>query len=338
MEPFSLLTWVGIVLCVLQSGAFSGLNLAMFGISALRLQVYAADGSRDAVRLLALRRDSNFLLTTILWGNVSTNVLLTLLSESVMAGALAFFFSTFVITFGGEILPQAYFSRNALRMGARMYPFLRFWQFVLYPLAKPTALFLDAWLGRESLDFLGEAQMRKVIMRYVADPTTDIGRVEGIGALNFFALDDEDVVREGERVHPDSVIALPEEHGRLVLPTYEPRADDAFLRRVAASNRKWAVLTNEGNEPKLALHVDGLLRDALVAGKTDPQPHCHAPIVVTDPRTPVGDILPKLRVQRLDDGDDVIDQDVVLVWTREPRIITGADLLGRLLRGIARPE
>jgi hypothetical protein len=37
-------------------------------------------------------------------------------------------------------------------------------------------------------------------------------------------------------------------------------------------------------------------------------------------------------------GDDVIDDDLILVWAPdERRIITGADILGRLLRGIARP-
>ena len=35
-------------------------------------------------------------------------------------------------------------------------------------------------------------------------------------------------------------------------------------------------------------------------------------------------------------GDDVINQDVILVWGPELRIITGADILGRLMRGIAR--
>ena len=60
-----------------------------------------------------LRANSNFTLATILWGNVATNVLLTLLSESVLAGVGAFVFSTVVITFLGEIIPQAYFSRNA---------------------------------------------------------------------------------------------------------------------------------------------------------------------------------------------------------------------------------
>ena len=33
--------------------------------------------------------------------------------------------------------------------------------------------------------------------------------------------------------------------------------------------------------------------------------------------------------------DDVIDQDLILIWGADRRILTGADLLGRLLRGIA---
>jgi metal transporter CNNM len=52
-----------------------------------------AEGT-DAVKMLGLRADSNFTLATILWGNVATNVLLTLLSESVLAGVGAFVFST----------------------------------------------------------------------------------------------------------------------------------------------------------------------------------------------------------------------------------------------------
>jgi len=52
------------------------------------------------------REDSNFLLTTILWGNGVINVLLILLSESVEAGIMAFLFSTFGITIFGEIIPK----------------------------------------------------------------------------------------------------------------------------------------------------------------------------------------------------------------------------------------
>ena len=41
------------------------------------------------------------------WGNVTINVLLTLLSDSILAGVGAFVFSTIVITLFGEIIPQA---------------------------------------------------------------------------------------------------------------------------------------------------------------------------------------------------------------------------------------
>ena len=103
----SLLTWIGVFCCISQSAVFSGMNLALFSISRLRLEVEADLGNRDAAIILNMRKDSNFLLTTILWGNVGINVLLTLISNSVMAGLSAFLFSTIVITFLGEIIPQA---------------------------------------------------------------------------------------------------------------------------------------------------------------------------------------------------------------------------------------
>ncbi|HBA65798.1 MAG TPA: Mg2+ and Co2+ transporter CorB, partial [Methylococcaceae bacterium] len=73
-----LLIWIGIVICLSQSASLSGLNLAVFSLSRLHLETSAEKGDRNAQRVLALRRNSNFTLTAILWGNVSVNVLLTL--------------------------------------------------------------------------------------------------------------------------------------------------------------------------------------------------------------------------------------------------------------------
>ena len=95
---------------------FSGLNLAFFSIGRLRLETEVENGNQSAARILALRKDANFLLSTILWGNVSVNVIPAMLMDSVIPGTglIAFFVSTVGITFLGEILPQAYFSRNAM--------------------------------------------------------------------------------------------------------------------------------------------------------------------------------------------------------------------------------
>ena len=47
------LTWMGIALCLSQSALFSGLNLAVFSIGRLRLEVDATGGDATG-RLLSL--------------------------------------------------------------------------------------------------------------------------------------------------------------------------------------------------------------------------------------------------------------------------------------------
>jgi metal transporter CNNM len=329
------ITWIGMALLVAQSGMFSGLNLALFGVSALRLQAMVGVGNVEAKRMLDLRSDSNFLLSTILWGNVGTNVLLTMLSDSVMTGAIAFAFSTFAITIGGEIVPQAYFSRNALRVVGVTAPVLKLYQLALYPIAKPTALLLDAWLGREPIIYWPEKEIREVLLQHVDEATTDVDRVEGIGAVNFLALDDLTVGDCGEVVHPDSAITLPMTGGRPQFPAFLPSPDDAFLKRVQVSDRRWVLIGSGDGPPELALDAPGFLRAAMFdQPPVDPLDYCCRPIIVTDPNTLLGDVIGKFESGP---GDHVIDKDLILVWAKEKRIITGADILGQLLTGIARP-
>jgi hypothetical protein len=327
--------WVGIALCISQSALLSGLNLAVFSVSRLRLEVEAASGSHDAQRVLALRRDSNCMLATIIWGNVAINVLLTLLSGSVLAGVGAFIFSTVVITLFGEILPQAYCSRQALRTAGRLAPLLRCYRVMLYPVAKPTALVLDAWLGPEAIRLFRERDFRVLIAKHVEARSTEVGRVEGLGAVNFLDLDDIAVADEGEPVDPLSVIALPVRHGRPVLPEFEHAARDAFLRRIEASGKKWVIITDPSGQPGFVLDAHRFLRGALFRGGAfDPESCWHRPVIVTDARTRLGEVIGQLKVFPERPGDDVIDRDLILVWGDQKRIITGADLLGRLLRGV----
>ncbi|MEM1230296.1 MAG: DUF21 domain-containing protein [Pseudomonadota bacterium] len=327
------LIWLGIFLCVSQSAMFSGLNLAFFGLSRLQLEV-EAETSASARRVLAMRNDSNFLLTTILWGNVGINVMLTLLSNSVMAGLSAFIFSTVVITFLGEIFPQAYFSRNALRMASLLGPVLRVYQILLYPVAKPAALILDAWLGKESAEYFREKVIKDILLKHVEHHDSDIGIVEGIGALNFLEVDDVAAVHEGSPVDADSILRLPADVDLPRLPEITAHPEDPFLQRVHASGHKWVVLADEDGEPQLLLDADGFLRAALLDdGPVDAYSHCHRPIVVKDPKTRLDAVLHQLKRSKTE-RTGVIDKDVVLVWTDKPMIITGADLLDRLLSGV----
>ncbi len=334
--PASVLVWIGILFCISQSAMFSGLNLALLSISRLRLEVEVAGGNPDASKILALRKDSHFLLTTILWGNVAVNVLLTLLSKSVMTGALSFFFSTFLITFMGEIIPQAYFSRHALRMGALLAPVLRLYQMLLYPVAKPSALMLDWWLGEESIRYFTERDLHRVIREHINAEESDVSRLEGIGAMNFLSLDDVSVTQEGENVDPASVIPLPIKNDRPVFPSFERKIDDGFLIDVNRSGKKWVIIVDDkSKQPCMVLNANAFLRDALLGTEpTNPYHYCHRPVLIEDSGVLLGKVLTKLKVYPINDVDDVIDDDLILIWSDQKRVITGADILGRLLRGI----
>lgn len=89
-----------------------------------------------------------------------------------------------------------------------------------------------------------------------------------------------------------------------------------------------------------AIHaaLDGgiTLIDTAQSYRTDVRFFCHGPVIISDDDELLGDVLLRLRVQPEGAGDDVVDRDIILLWGRSRRVITGADILGRLLRGIAR--
>ncbi|MFT4762950.1 MAG: metal transporter CNNM [Oleispira sp.] len=336
------LLWIGIIFCISQSAMFSGLNLAFFSLSRLQLEVEMKHGNSAAGKVLEARKDSNYLLTTILWGNVSINVLLTLLSDSALAGIAAFAFSTIFITIFGEILPQAYFSRNALRMASLLTPVLKFYQFVLMPVARPCALFLDKWLGKEGIDYLREKELISMIHAHMDAEDSEIDEMEGRGALNFLMIDKIKVTEEGEIVDAKSIIRLPTKVDFPLIPDVSRDVDDPFLQLINASGHHWVVLANEEGHPMLLLDADAALRAALM-DKDKPYDiyhYCRRPLVIRDTDKTISEVIRHLKSlpSSSAEEDAAIDYDAVLVWGDQPRIITGADILGKLLKGIQSTE
>ncbi|MBU2590747.1 MAG: CNNM domain-containing protein [Nitrospinota bacterium] len=329
------LIWIGIGFCISQSAIFSGLNLAFFSISKLQLEIEINKQNKDALKIAKLRDDSNLLLTTILWGNVGINVLLTLLSHSVMAGVAAFIFSTFIITLMGEIIPQAYFSRHAMRTASLLSPVIRSYRFLLYPVAKPTSLLLDKWLGTEAIQYFQEQDMRELLKMHVEAPETNIAHMEGRGALNFLAIDDLSITEEGEVIFPASILPLNFIDDKPVFPEIGHSCDAPFLHKIQKGEKKWIVLTDMEGVPRLTLNSNSFLRAALFekAG-FNPLEFCHRPIIIRNPKVSIGEAILEFKVESKIPGDDVVDKDIILFWGEQKRIVTGTDILGRLLRGI----
>jgi hypothetical protein len=333
------LIWFGIIFCLTQSAIFSGLNLAYFSVSRLRLEIEVANANAAAETILQLRKDSNFLLTTILWGNVGINVLLTLLSNSVMVGLTAFLFSTVVITVGGEILPQAYFSRNALRMASMLTPVLRIYQVVLYIIAKPSAMALDLWLGKEGVQYFRERDLRHLLHKHIDAADSDVDAIEGIGALNFLAIDDVPVSEEGELVSDESIICVDIIDNRPVFFNSElppEQAQKKFAQQLSSTPHQWIILTDNNHYPAFALDSDAYLRRVYgaVDEAIDPFLYCHKPVILNDPKTRLGAVLSLMKSEADEQSDTPLKQDLILLWSDEKRIVTGADILGRLLKGI----
>ncbi len=219
-------------------------------------------------------------------------------------------------------------------------PVLKFYQVVLYVFAKPSAKLLDVWLGKEGIVYMREKDLSSVIMKHVEADEAEVEAIEGIGASNFLKIDDLSVSKEGEVIDPKSIIKLPKLLDLPVIPSYTSQREDEFLKLIHASGHKWVVLTDEEGYPLLVIDADGFLRSALFDEYDDTSyanlayTFCHRPIVITDPDMPLGDIISHFKIGTDKHCDAVIDNDIILLWADQKRIITGADLLGRLLKGI----
>ena len=119
-------------------------------------------------------------------------------------------------------------------------------------------------------------------MHIEASEAVDIDRLEGLGALNFLSIDDLPVVSEGRPVDPDSIIVLDWNEDQPVFPLFQASIDDPFLLQVDRSGKRWVILTDRDDAPRLVLDADGFLRHVFLhPSETDPLEFCHRPVVVS---------------------------------------------------------
>ena len=221
-------------------------------------------------------------------------------------------------------------------MASLLAPVLRMYQILLFPVAKPSALLLDAWLGKESVQYFAEKTLKLLLKKHVDGADNEIDFIEGTGAINFLSLDDILVSQEGEEINPKSIINLLVENGTIIFPEFNGEPEDGFIQQINCSGEKWIIITDQNDRPVAVLDADGFIRSALFNedGKKIFD-FCHKPLVVTDNRTNLGSILRDLR-HKVDKHNDMpIEKDIVLFWGVEhKKIVTGADIFGRLLKGI----
>jgi len=178
-EWFKAIVVVG---CLMLSGMFSGLNLGLMSLDRTELQILVNSGSEKersyATSILPVRIHGNFLLCSILLGNVLVNNSLTIVLDSLLdgGGAIAVVFATLAIVIFGEIIPQALCSRHGLAIGARTIWLMKFFMFLTSPLSYPLSKLLDYLLGAE----LGTVYNKQKLMELlkVTDGMNDLDKDE----------------------------------------------------------------------------------------------------------------------------------------------------------------
>jgi CBS domain containing-hemolysin-like protein len=139
--PVTILVVVG---TITVSAICSGLNVSIMALDPADLRRKAKLGDSDARRVRPFRKNIHLTLSAILLTNVAAVSATSLVLESVFYGLIAGILSTLLVVIFGEILPQALFVRQALKVCSRLTPLLRLMIFLTYPVSKPLQLMLDS--------------------------------------------------------------------------------------------------------------------------------------------------------------------------------------------------
>ncbi|KAM3600509.1 uncharacterized protein V6R79_024371 [Siganus canaliculatus] len=176
--------WLQAILisCLLVlSGMFSGLNLGLMALDPMELRIVQSCGTdkekKYARKIEPIRSKGNYLLCSLLLGNVLVNTTLTILLDDLIGSGLgAVVASTIGIVIFGEIVPQALCSRHGLAVGANTILVTKFFMFLTFPLSFPVSKLLDVLLGQE----IGTVYNREklVEMLKVTEPYNDLVKEE----------------------------------------------------------------------------------------------------------------------------------------------------------------
>ncbi|KAM3611151.1 uncharacterized protein V6R79_014320 [Siganus canaliculatus] len=230
--------WLQVIIIsflLVLSGMFSGLNLGLMALDPMELRIVQSCGTEKekkyARKIEPIRRKGNYLLCSLLLGNVLVNTTLTiLLDDLTKSGFGAVVASTVGIVIFGEIVPQALCSRHGLAVGANTILVTKLFMLLTFPLSWPISKILDCVLGQE----IGTVYNREklVEMLKVTEPYNDLVKEELNmiqGALELRTKTVEDVmtpINNCFMIHSDAVLdfnTMSEimESGYTRIPVYE---------------------------------------------------------------------------------------------------------------------
>ncbi|KAJ0170071.1 hypothetical protein K1T71_014677 [Dendrolimus kikuchii] len=156
-----------ILVCLMFSALFSGLNLGLMSMDRTELKIISNTGTEQerkyARAIMPVRDHGNYLLCSILLGNVAVNSTFTILLDELTSGLFAVIVSTLAIVLLGEITPQAICSRHGLMIGAKSIMVTKSVMALTAPLAFPISKLLDYFLGEEIGSVYNRERLKELV-------------------------------------------------------------------------------------------------------------------------------------------------------------------------------
>jgi metal transporter CNNM len=252
------LNWAAVVLFYIMSALFSGIDLGLLSIDPTTIKILlASDNEKERKMGAAFRkvhRDDNWLICTLLTGNVlvnSANSILMSESTSAIGGMLI---STFCISIFSEISPQAIFFR--FRIKASYYTLWYTWlcMILLAPITWPLSRILNLALGNEGIHVYSQKELIG-FLELKGDLDTEHGIVRGALQLS--------KVQVKEHFSPLSFVVHPDE-----------KIDQELISRIIASGFSRIPVLGWDSQPRWVIPVRMLLvipRDgSYIAGDVAP--------------------------------------------------------------------
>jgi len=198
--------WISaVILAVLiaLSGFFSGLEVALVGVSKSKVSQLLKDGKKGSKALHKLKTNPSWMMSSVNLGNNLVNVGASALATSV---AIQFFgddglgiaigIMTFLILVFGEITPKTYCNANSSKIALRYAPVLLVFSYVFYPVVKFFEIVTKGVVKITGSSYLPppitEEEIKGVIDQGLAEKALEKDEMELVhGALKF----DDTVIR-----------------------------------------------------------------------------------------------------------------------------------------------
>ncbi|CEP17632.1 hypothetical protein [Parasitella parasitica] len=169
-----------IMALVLTGGAFAGLTLGLMGMDETNLHVLIQSGTESEKKyakqvLKLLSRGKHWVLVTLLLSNVIVNETLPIILDGVLGGGWkAVVISTALIVIFGEVIPQSICVRYGLAIGAKASGMVLALMYIMYPIAYPTALLLDFFLGKSHGTIYKKAGLKTLVSLHQSVNPSDV--------------------------------------------------------------------------------------------------------------------------------------------------------------------